>query len=487
MPWPSAHDYRMAVMNPGGAFSDPSLRQSTPVSNGGGLPLIWNGTYASVFKLRHVNGTFDAVRCFTRRVTDQNRRYDLISKHLRKFSSPYLVKFKYIHNKDKDDNPIKDGIKTNGEWYPIVMMTWVEGKRLDGFVAEHLNESDTLNNLAAQWRGLVSSLCGARMAHGDLQHGNVMVDTNGGLKLVDYDGMYIPTFAGESSPENGHANYQHPQRTLQHYGPYIDNFSTLVIYLSLLALAADPDLWQDFYMDDNLILTRDDYNDPQSPCFKRLKQINPDVAMLAEILEYCCKEEDITKVPYLEDVLQGWILPDKCTQCGTKIPAGDKLCSSCANKNKCTKCGTKIPSGDTLCPSCANKNKCTKCGKRIPAGDTLCSSCAYTGQTVNIRYYIKRGNPPVLHLDADANIDKIPRIELVRFDGKNIPETIINHPVAWDSQKDIKLENGTHEAPIEWIHAPCRVGDHVALFLYDMKQAEWLKLVPPKDMGKLRL
>ena len=61
----------------------------------------------------------------------------------------------------------------------------------------------------------------------------------------------------------GHKNYQHPKRTAEDYDDYVDNFPALVVYLSLLALAADPGLWS-FYNDDNLILTNRDYANPSS-------------------------------------------------------------------------------------------------------------------------------------------------------------------------------------------------------------------------------
>ncbi|QLQ08322.1 MAG: hypothetical protein HZY76_21580 [Anaerolineae bacterium] len=47
------------------------------------------------------------------------------------------------------------------------------------------------------------------IAHGDLQHGNVLVAADE-LRLIDYDGMYVPPLSGRESHEIGHRNYQHP-------------------------------------------------------------------------------------------------------------------------------------------------------------------------------------------------------------------------------------------------------------------------------------
>jgi hypothetical protein len=64
---------------------------------------------------------------------------------------------------------------------------------------------------------LASRLREAGVAHGDLQHGNVLLvpatDTDRlSLKLVDYDGMFVPALTGAQTGEVGHPAYQHPQR-----------------------------------------------------------------------------------------------------------------------------------------------------------------------------------------------------------------------------------------------------------------------------------
>ena len=77
------------------------------------------------------------------------------------------------------------------------------------------------------------------MAHGDLQHGNVLlvpVPETGrlSLQLVDYDGMFVPALAGFKTGEVGHPAYQHPQRLREAiYNAQIDRFSHLAIYTAI--------------------------------------------------------------------------------------------------------------------------------------------------------------------------------------------------------------------------------------------------------------
>jgi len=77
------------------------------------------------------------------------------------------------------------------------------------YVERNLGNSTLLFALASRWLEMIKVLNKFSIAHGDLQHGNVLV-VNGDLKLVDYDGMFVPTLAGKISSEIGHRNYQHP-------------------------------------------------------------------------------------------------------------------------------------------------------------------------------------------------------------------------------------------------------------------------------------
>ena len=295
MAWPGITDFSEAVQNPRLCFKGTDFESGTVTPNRRGMPLVFSGAFACVYKVSAGGQTF-AVRCFTREVRDQQHRYNRLSEYLANVLPPSFVHFEYVER----------GISVRGSWYPIVRMEWVEGESLNGFVGGNLNDPDALRRVAAQWRGgPAASLRGLGIAHNDLQHGNVMVQPDGRIRLVDYDGMFLPAFRGERSPELGHKNFQHPLRTAEDYDAYVDNFPSLVVYLSLLALASDPGLW-DFYNDDNLLFTGKDYAAPgNSLLFARLKN-SPDsaVAQLTERLEECCALPP-KDVPDLETVLNG--------------------------------------------------------------------------------------------------------------------------------------------------------------------------------------
>ena len=295
MAWPGITDFSEALQNPSLCFQGTDLEAATVSVNQRGTPLIYSGAFACVYSVTEGSQTF-AVRCFTREVNDQQSRYNDLSNYLINVLPPSFVHFEYR----------EEGIRFKGDWYPMVKMEWVEGEVLSSFVDSRLDDPDALRRVAAQWRGgPTASLRGLRIAHNDLQHGNVMVQNDGRIRLVDYDGMFLPQFKGERSPELGHKNYQHPERTADDYSENIDYFPSLVVYLSLLAVASDADLWE-FNNEDNLIFTRDDYSDPGgSDLFKRLKRSSDKtVARLAESLEECCGMS-VDDVPDLETILSG--------------------------------------------------------------------------------------------------------------------------------------------------------------------------------------
>lgn len=253
MSWPTLQDYNEAIQNPRLVFSDPDLRAGQPELNQLGLPRPIAGNFACVYKIQ-VGGQRWAARCFSSEVSDQQRRYEAISTYLKKASLPYMVQFTFQPG----------GIKVLGRNYPLLKMEWVQGESLHSFVGKSIGYPDTLLSLAKVWAAMMADLKAAGMAHGDLQHGNVVV-VGDQLRLIDYDGMYVPGLAGNQSNECGHRNYQLPTRTGWDYGPYLDNFSAWVIYVSLVSLAVHPELWSKHRGGDEcLIFRKQDYLQPEN-------------------------------------------------------------------------------------------------------------------------------------------------------------------------------------------------------------------------------
>jgi hypothetical protein len=293
MNWPTHSDYQEAIQNPNLCFQTPELMSGEVVADMLGLPRVISGNFASVYELK-LGTSRQAIRCFVRQVPGQQGRYILLSKYLANVRLDYLVKFEFA----------LQGIRVHEQWYPIVQMEWVDGSPLNVWIEEHVHTPGKMLELAAKLRVMMRGLRQYRIAHGDLQHGNLMVTPGEELRLVDYDGMYCPVFGRGHAPELGHPNFQHPRRAADYYEEGLDNFSALTIHASLLALAADPSLFTSFYSADNLLFSSSDYKNPMSsPVFERLKQ-SSDVRTrkLAVLLQQCCAAP-IEQTPWYEETL----------------------------------------------------------------------------------------------------------------------------------------------------------------------------------------
>lgn len=252
MSWPTPQDYNEAVQNPHINFADDELRTCQVAVNAMGLPRVASGAFASVYRVSGAHRDV-AVRCFLHQVTGQHERYKEISKYVMDDQLPATVAFNYL----------PDGISIHGTWYPILKMEWVQGESLDAYVRTHRNDAAVVTKLMDSFREMTLALVDAGIAHGDLQHGNIMVLPDGQIRLVDYDGMFVPALKGQPSNELGHRNYQHPWRTANHFDSRLDNFAAWSIYCSLLCLTKDPTLFEVLNAGDECLLFRQaDYQTP---------------------------------------------------------------------------------------------------------------------------------------------------------------------------------------------------------------------------------
>lgn len=251
MSWPTMSDYQEAIQAPHLCFKDADLRVGSPSVDSLGLPRPITGGFASVYEITS-KGRRWAVRCFLRDFQDQAERYHKIGGHLSAVSLPYTIHF--------DFQP--QGILVQGKRFPILKMEWVEGTPLNEFIEKSRYSSGVLASLSQRWQKMLTDLRAKEVAHGDLQHGNVLIAPDGTLKLIDYDGMWVPALDGRGSHETGHPAYQHPNRTGRDFHRDVDEFAGNVILVAILATSKRPELWDEFNNGDNLLFRKDDYLDP---------------------------------------------------------------------------------------------------------------------------------------------------------------------------------------------------------------------------------
>jgi hypothetical protein len=234
--------------------------------------LFGSGAFAAVFK-GSLHGIDYAIRCFLSAEDETINHYKNICSYLSSIEASWKTQCEFIENE----------LIINGNSYPILKMEWLNGVQINQFVSNHLSDNIILTELQEKLIEMSKDLEKHKIGHGDIQCGNIIItgtSTSIQIKLIDYDGMYVPSLANKKSIEKGRSEFQHPKRTIYDFSPEMDRFSFWVIITALEALKIDKTLWREvmqggFNTLDNFLFTIQDFLNPnQSALFKRLYNLN---------------------------------------------------------------------------------------------------------------------------------------------------------------------------------------------------------------------
>jgi hypothetical protein len=293
--YPTAPEYRHSITN-----------KSYPPNNGGHVftPVLENeepkyesGNRAIVFKVTDdKTGKTKALKLFLVDSTVRFKQYIEISNFLNKFTSQFFVSFNFIEKLIYVDvNQIKEE-----NYFPGLIMEWAEGKTLGTKIKDLciVKDQKNLKKIAKSFLKLSMFLLENNIGHGDLKHDNIIVDENNNMKLIDYDGIFVPAFSNQTSNELGTDSFQHPQRKSTDFNANIDHFSILTIYTSLVALSINPDLYSKFNDQQNLLFTKEDFLQPEdSELFNLLHQIKP-----VKKLVFCINQSLLSNSIYINNI-----------------------------------------------------------------------------------------------------------------------------------------------------------------------------------------
>ena len=253
MNYPLISEYIEAIKSAEDNFKE--LSYLRPVLDDDGLPVMTSGNFAAVFKMKDErDGKIYAVKCFTKEQQGREEAYHQIAEDLKDVDSPYLVSIRYL-----EKELFVDTEQTDKTEFPVLLMDWVEGKTLDKYLRENLDDKYALEMLAYHFNRLAQWLIPQPFAHGDLKPDNILVREDGTLVLVDYDGMYVPAMRGQKAKEMGSPDFQHPLRTVEDFNEHMDDFSILSILLSLCVLLIKPDFLKKYGAEDRLLFSQNDY------------------------------------------------------------------------------------------------------------------------------------------------------------------------------------------------------------------------------------
>ena len=257
--WPLSSAYAQALQNIEYSISEKyqDLRQGNLDLNPNVKRpsfIFGSGNFGTVFRM-NFDGKKSALKCFTRAASDLAERYFYISWYLSQVKLPFLMNFRYY------TEAVRTLQKPN-EYFPVLLMDWSEGMPLNTFISINLKNTKIMTLLANNFLRASIEMQKVHVSHGDLSGDNILVTPDGNIRLIDYDGFYVPPLKGKKSNEKGHENFQHPSRG-DEFNERIDNFSVLVIYLSILAVSVNPKLWEYNGGDqDRLLFKTSDFTSP---------------------------------------------------------------------------------------------------------------------------------------------------------------------------------------------------------------------------------
>lgn len=304
-------------------IKDTFIKEGTVITDESGDPFHYTGGFAVVFPFI-VNEEKWAFRCWYNNINNVENRLIKISQYLNQSNLPYFCQFHYT----------KQGIVVNGQIQPTTRMLWIDGTDIKEYICNHSNQKSVLIELANKFKKMCIELHNNNISHGDMQHGNIIVDKNRNLYLIDYDSLYVPSIKGEKDIISGLPSYQHPNRSKNVYAnEKVDYFSELIIYLSIIAISEKPSLVQEFKMKDSegMLFSPSDFLSLRtSKIYNHLVYLKNEVPSLLKTLEEYLSESDIN---YLLPFFETKIESSFCINCGHKFENSEDI--------YCTFCGTK--------------------------------------------------------------------------------------------------------------------------------------------------
>lgn len=267
------------------------LNDLRPVLDNHGNPIMSCGNNSVVFKMEsvypHSPSEFYALKCFTKDQEGRSVAYKQIKESLKDIHSDYLVYFEFFENEIyvATDNSESDE-------FPVLLMDWVEGKTLDFYLRENINDTYILEVLTHRFSLMAEWLLNQPFAHGDLQPDNIIISPGCRIKLIDYDGMFVPLMNGQKAREVGSPDFQHPERTTEDFNSSIDDFSLISILLSLKAISIRPELLASYGAKDRLLLSCNDYqNFRKCPWLNEGTDSDQDYAKLISLFQFALSQK----------------------------------------------------------------------------------------------------------------------------------------------------------------------------------------------------
>lgn len=268
MNYPLISEYTEAILSAEDNFNE--LTNLRPVLDSTSRPIMSSGNFAVVYKMRDIEtDKLYALKCFTREQAGREQAYKKICSKLKDIESPYFVQFSY-----HDAELYVDSSQTDESEFPVVLMEWVDGLTLDKYIEKFSGNPFVLYEICYNFRIMAKWLVTQYIAHGDIKPDNILVQGDGKIVLIDYDGMYVGSMSNEKAREQGTPDYRNPFRNYE-FNEHIDDYSLAVISLSLKLVSSFFNIIEEYPTNGNgFLISKEDVLDIDDAAIFSLIQNN---------------------------------------------------------------------------------------------------------------------------------------------------------------------------------------------------------------------
>jgi len=168
---------------------------------------------------------------------------------------------------------IRNALTVMGKDLPVIVMPYIEGISLSKYVGKNKWNPEKLTALCTKLSNLEMHLFESGFDHGDVSPGNILVQENGVIKLIDPDSLYHQECSISRCTELGHPSVSHPRRTEDDIGPGLFIFPLRLITLIIQTIIINPALIEDDPDPNAFFFEESDLHKPaKSKTFKQMKR-----------------------------------------------------------------------------------------------------------------------------------------------------------------------------------------------------------------------
>lgn len=307
------------------SFRELRNRNFRLVLNEKNVPVTYFGNSSVVFKLSDGTNLF-ALKCYTTELFKRWEHLKKVEKKLQELQNDWIVPFEIFENELEITDEEQQKHSCN-----IILMPWIEGERLSDIVDLYCSEKSLYKNLKKLTKSLVTLAnrqTGQAFSHGDISPANIIVMPSGKMILIDHDSFNFDGWEQSPGKAGWIDAYQHPFRDAREDDLNADQFSFLILTISLKAIELKPDLYAEFNSSRGLLFTIDDFRYPEeSELIDQLNEISdPYLESLLQLLLFRLTKNETT-IPgllvYLNDSPDTVIAPEYNNQSDSNSETGD--------------------------------------------------------------------------------------------------------------------------------------------------------------------